>query len=232
MNGGNVWKLRYFTEEQYGSRSMILAEELDGMVFDFRFWIGQPQVVEERIVVKSGLLVSASSETRFCCTSLAESQTLNKIQSQQQTLSATQENVTSRQNPRSWWSAQGHLNGHPCKEPGIEWFLDEFSGTIQWGFAPNLWPQGTVKRLKTWGWDIHNPNVILRAIDSIPTSPEFSVGLRKDHEQGKETYSKNDENYLWNDLLEKLETVPLSNAPAVNGFPVTAEIPRIFGMSL
>eukprot|EP00585_Thalassiosira_rotula_P010625 CAMPEP_0196158776 /NCGR_PEP_ID=MMETSP0910-20130528/45984_1 /TAXON_ID=49265 /ORGANISM="Thalassiosira rotula, Strain GSO102" /LENGTH=311 /DNA_ID=CAMNT_0041423687 /DNA_START=252 /DNA_END=1185 /DNA_ORIENTATION=- len=62
----NFWKSRYFAEERDATRTRISATELEKLVFDFRFWIGQPTVVDgERIVVKSGLLESASREVRF-----------------------------------------------------------------------------------------------------------------------------------------------------------------------
>ncbi len=46
-------------------------------------------------------------------------------------------------------------------------FLDALTGKIQWGFVPNLWLQGTVQRLDNWGWQIHNPNVVLHSIDQV-----------------------------------------------------------------
>jgi len=33
---------------------------------------------------------------------------------------------------------------------------------------------------------------------------------------------------LWKDLIDSLENVPMRNAPQVNGYPVTAELPRSF----
>ena len=36
------------------------------------------------------------------------------------------------------------------------------------------------------------------------------------------------DHHLWQDLFDTLESIPLKNAPLVNGFPVMAEIPRAF----
>ncbi|KAL7538643.1 hypothetical protein ACHAXR_008722 [Thalassiosira sp. AJA248-18] len=212
----NFWKARYFFEEQDATRKLILAEELESLVFDFRFWIGQPTVVDGRIVVKSGLLDSASSEVKFVGSSHGGR--------------SEEEDVMGPS-----WNARGHLTGHPCKEPGIEWFLDEKSGTVQWGFVPNLWPQGNVQRLDNWGWQIQNPNVVLRSIEPIPSSPTIPKIIEWDEtklDEIEKECSKNlgeidTANHMWKDLLDTVENVPLS-APFVNGFPVTADIPRSF----
>jgi hypothetical protein len=111
------WKERYFLEERDATRHLILAEELESLIFDFRFWIGQPEVVDGRVVVKSGLLESASSEVRF-----------SKHSQVGLDEGSAEEDVYARPS----WSARGNLTGHPCKEPGIEWFLDECTGVVQW----------------------------------------------------------------------------------------------------
>lgn len=199
------WRARYFLEEQDAKRNIILADELEQLVFDMRFWIGQPEV-GETIIVRSGLFRSASTQVRFRFTC--------RNSSRDSSSSST------------WWSARGIVSGHPCNEPGIEWFLNESCGTIQWGFVPNLWPQGMVKRLATWGWEIHNPNVIMRSIDPLP----LSLGKRSVTSLESEGIDEDDNHNgkMWNDVLNDLRRVPLSNAPIVNGYPVTAEIPRAF----
>lgn len=218
------WKERYFFEERDATRHLILAEELESLTFDFRFWIGQPEVVDGRVVVKSGLLESASSEVRF-----------SKHSQVGLDEGSAEEDVYARPS----WSARGNLTGHPCKEPGIEWFLDECTGVVQWGFAPNLWPQGCVQRLGSWGWQIQNPNVVLRSIDIVePVSPsnmssELSKWDDAKLDEIEKVCSKNlgkfgTHDHIWEDLLESLQNVPLKNAPSVNGFPVTADIPRSF----
>ena len=102
-NNNNFWRSRYFIEEQDSKRERILAEELESMVFDFRFWIGQPTVVDGKIVVKSGLLESASRQVRFSRPSKVVVGRLDEADVLTQT-----------------WSARGHLTGHPCDEDGIE----------------------------------------------------------------------------------------------------------------
>ena len=102
-NNSNFWRSRYFIEEQDSKRKRIRAEELESMVFDFRFWIGQPTVVDGKIVVKSGLLESASRKVRFSRSSKVVVGRLDEADVLTQT-----------------WSARGHLTGHPCDEDGIE----------------------------------------------------------------------------------------------------------------
>lgn len=105
---------------------------------------------------------------------------------------------------------------------------------------PNLWPQGSVQRLDNWGWQIQNPNVVLRSIDALPPSPitsKLSVWDETILDEIERECSKNHgqicTNYhLWKDLINTLENVPLRNAPLVNGFTVTADIPRAFSEHL
>mmetsp|Transcript_15389 Transcript_15389/g.19807 ORF Transcript_15389/g.19807 Transcript_15389/m.19807 type:complete len:233 (+) Transcript_15389:142-840(+) len=99
------WRSRYFSEEQDATRNRILADELETLVFDFRFWIGQPTVIDGHIVVKSGLLESASTEVRFS----------RPIK--------VGENSREEDSLGPMWSVRGLLEGHPCKEPGIECML-------------------------------------------------------------------------------------------------------------
>ena len=40
-------KSRYFAEERDATREFILADELESLVFDFRFWTGQPTAVAD-----------------------------------------------------------------------------------------------------------------------------------------------------------------------------------------
>lgn len=216
----NFWKSRYFFEEQDATRKLILAEELELLVFDFRFWIGQPSVVGERIVVKSGLLQSASREVRFTRPEKRD----------------TEEQAEEEEMSVPTWSVRGRLTGHPCKENGIEWFLDESSGVLQWGFPPNLWPQGSIQRLDNWGWQLQNPNVCLRSIDPLPRTapiaPKMSDWDETKLDEIERECSKNHGligagDHLWKDLIDSLENVPLA-APLVNGCQVTADIPRSF----
>ena len=113
-------------------------------------------------------------------------------------------------------------------------FLDEESGKIQWGFLPNLWPQGTVVRIaSTWGWQIQNPNIVMRAIDEVPaaTPSIHSELIERDEEKSsgiEQECIKNDTvgDSLFKDLIDSLENVPLRAAPLVNGVRVYADVPR------
>ena len=111
-------------------------------------------------------------------------------------------------------------------------FLDEESGKIQWGFLPNLWPQGTVVRIaSTWGWQIQNPNIVMRAIDEVPATKAQSELIERDEEKLGEIEkecTKNDTvgDGLYKDLIDSLENVPLRAAPLVNGVRVYADVPR------
>lgn len=197
---GSFWRLRYVQEEQDSMRRTIAAHELKDLVFDFRFWIGQPTVVDERIVVQSGLRESASMAVRF---------------------EDTREEESSN---NGWWSDQGVVTGHPLgSQEIIKWFLDEHKQIIQWGVVPNLWPQGMVRRLESWGWEISNPNVVMRAID---VAHEDRVMRHHTTCSSGKSRPKFHGLNLWKDFLDDIANVPLTNAPVVNGYPVTAELPR------
>lgn len=103
-SASDFWRARYFAQEEDAARSLILAEELEALTFDFRFWIGRPTVVDGRIVVRSGLLESASEEVRFSNAAPVSGN--------------SEEEDDDDAGPA--WSARGHLTGHPCGEPGIE----------------------------------------------------------------------------------------------------------------
>ena len=197
-SGVTFWRERYFEEEQDATRQSIGLRELNSLVFDFRFWIGHPTVVDERIVVKSGLLQSASRDFRF------------------------QWNDDDNWDGNDEFSYRGTISGHPCREPGIEWFMNE-SSIMQWGFSPNLWPKGEIRRTASWGWEIRNPNVVMRAIDPLPSTEEENIA--NEEEEIDQDYV---DNSLWGDLIDSLENVPMRNAPVVNGHPVVAELPRSF----
>lgn len=85
------------------------------------------------------------------------------------------------------------------------------------------------------GWQIENPNVVLRSIDP---SPPLTTAESCDWDETKldeiesdcsRNHGRLDPNKdLWKDLLDSLVNIPLRTAPSVNGFRVTAEIPRSF----
>lgn len=189
------WMKKFKAEEIDSKRHCITGSELQDLVFDFRFWIGQPTVMEGRIIVQSGLIESAANQLRF--------------------------KAKPDEEVNEWWSAQGIITGHPLRtQDQIEWFLNEKSGVIQWGIVPNLWPEGSVKRLESWGWEIRNCNVVMRAIDTdfIESNKGADVLTKAEEANSK----------LWKDLLDDIESTPLRNTPMVNGFVVTAEIPRSY----
>ena len=177
-NGGHLkfWKSRYFHEEAIGQSETISHQELSELSFDFRFFIGAPGVEDGNIVIKSGLLESASKEVRFS---------------------------SPRRSNHPPCLYEGDMTGHPSSEAGIKWFL-RGGNELQWGLPPNLWPRGVIRRLDNWGWEVVNPNVVLRAIDDDL-----------------------DEEDMWIDLVTSLELIPINN-PSSNGFPVYAQLPSSF----
>ncbi len=94
------WKSCYFAKERDATQKFILVDELESLIFDIRFWTGQPAAVDDRcIVAKLWLLESASREFRF-------SRPLHSSEEDDASVSP--------------YSAKGHIVGHPCKETGIE----------------------------------------------------------------------------------------------------------------
>lgn len=64
----------------------------------------------------------------------------------------------------------------------------------------------------------------MRAIDTLPSLDEnIAAEAEEEHEELNNVDYK-----LWKDLIDSLENVPMRNAPQVNGYPVTAELPRSF----
>ncbi len=77
--------------------------------------------------------------------------------------------------PRSATLRQGAVTGHPSGRGDLEWFLNEDGLSIQWGATPNLFPRARVFRLPSWGWELQNPNVVLRA--TVPSVAALARGL-------------------------------------------------------
>lgn len=89
----SFWKERYKAVEQSvagNNDTIIRTRELESLVFDFRFWMGQPGVSREHVVVESGLMQSASRRLRFV------------------------------ESPEPTGDTRGHIIGHPSNETGIE----------------------------------------------------------------------------------------------------------------
>lgn len=173
---GTWWRDRYHWQEGDGRRARITAAELHTLYFDFRFWLSQ--FWGHGNLLESGLRWTASQNLRF-------SRRQHAYQS----------------NPEFSWPGmeRGVLDGHPTGREDLEWFLDQDGQQVQWGKLPTLWPKGTIHRLPTWGWEIRNPNVCLRAMDST----EITLAT------GETTLEmvKDDEN-LWSDYLASLRRYP------------------------
>lgn len=114
-------------------------------------------------------------------------------------------------------------------------FLITSAAAIQWGVSPNLWPMGMVTRLENWGWQISNPNVVLRAIDPLPSQITLEstdwdgkrlCGKESKDQQCMRCHSKCTAECLWKDLLDSLQTIPLLRAMVRHGVRMTAEVPR------
>lgn len=139
QNTGRWWRERYILEELDSKRDSIKPVELCSFVWDMRFWLG------ERLgnMVRSGLRWTASRELHF---------------------GLLQDEAVS--NSENFRILHGMVYGHPSERTDLEWFLDDDGNGVQWGRLPLLWPKAEIRRLKNWGWEIRNPNVCLRAIDS------------------------------------------------------------------
>lgn len=70
--------------------------------------------------------------------------------------------------------ARGSVSGHPLNDDRITWVLSNDGRSLQWGVWPRYWPMGGVRRLPSWGWEVINPNVVMRALDET-LSPEVSA---------------------------------------------------------
>lgn len=152
---GTWWRNAYTWQEGDARRTSIAAAELHSMTFDFRFWLSQ--YFGQGNLLASGLRWTASQEFQF-----ASRQELTSSLTTTTTM-----HDTNNSNPTFLWPGQesGILKGHPSGRDDLEWFLHLDGETMQWGKLPDLWPRGTVHRLETWGWEIRNPNVCLRAMD-------------------------------------------------------------------
>jgi hypothetical protein len=219
MVDGRWWRTKYQWQEQDAKRTSITAEELHSFTFDFRFWLSQ--FWGQGNLLASGLKWTASQEFRFASRNGGDNE--GDAQQQQQ-----QQQVVVHPNPSeqqfSWPGLErGMLQGHPSGRDDLEWFLDQDGAGMQWGKLPMLWPKGTVHRLDTWGWEIRNPNVCLRAMDyySAPSGVALAAGAaatEQERSTGADTTKstststslelvKNDES-LWSDYLASLRRYP------------------------
>jgi len=166
---GSGWRAAYMAEEQDAKRRSIEPGELHGLRFDLRPWL-VPMGIDS--CFDTGLRQSQSQAVRL-------------VPGDVEGGHATPIPV----------AAQGLMLGHPdsrSSERSIAWFLDEDGRGIRWGYLPTLELKGEVRRLPSWGWEICNPNVCLRALDMDGGDGELAV-------------LENSED-LWRDLLDSLQT--------------------------
>ena len=153
--GKCFWKNKYRWEEADAKRETITAEELSNLTFDYRFWVDWIDIpTDEQGVRRSGLRHPASITYQFGA-------------------AGTLPNVP-QANLQQQAPARGRVVNHPSGNDDLEWFLDADGRGLQWGQPPMfLWPKARIKRLDTWGWEVHNPNVCLRAVDDRGSSEEL-----------------------------------------------------------
>lgn len=189
---GQWWRDRYLWQERDAKRQYITAAELHTLHFDFRFWLSQ--FWGEGNILASGLLVVSSQNLFFGP---------KRIGNSDNTAADAVAEVPDFTWPGTEW---GSLNGHPSGRHDLQWFLDEDGKGLQWGKLPSLFPKGFVKRLDTWGWEIRNCNVCMRAMDV-----KVVVKRRRDGnltnsdgalESERRLVYKNDD--LWKDYLESM----------------------------
>jgi hypothetical protein len=192
---GSWWRDRHLWEEQDAKRDNITVEELHSLVFDFRFWM--MGFLRPDSAVRSGLRWTSSKDFRF------GRRVLPSIRAHHQPPPPTN-------NLHYNWpsSERGIICGHPSRESDLEWFLDRDGKGIQWGRLPDLWPKGQIVRLESWGWEIRNPNVVLRAMDRTANGDEKGSAL------------------LWRDYLDNLmyHRVEMS----IGQQPAMIEVPQAF----
>lgn len=164
------WRAAYIAEERDATREAITPAELHALQFDFRSWL-TPTGTDA--IFETGLHRSLSRRVRL-----------------------VPGDVEGEHPPHGPFAAQGRVLGHPFGEdPPMAWFLDEDGRGIQWGYLPNLWAKGVVRRTPSWGWEVCNPNVCLRALDHDHEEDESDRGNAVTDEDGSN---------LWNDLLDSL----------------------------
>lgn len=166
------WRASYMAEERDAKRQSIQPSELYTLRFDFRFWL-EPTPMDG--FFETGLRRSLSNEVQ---------------------LLPREEVAPGPREVAPGCAASGCMLGHPNSIRGdgrpIAWFLDEDGRGVQWGYLPHLWPKGVVRRLPSWGWEIANPNVCLRALDMRGPGPD-----------GEFTYLMSPTR-LWGDALASL----------------------------
>ena len=162
------WRASYMAEERDAKRESIEPSELHTLRFDFRFWL-EPTPMDG--FFESGLRTSLSNDVRLL-PGVAEDYHGRPYQP----LSERLRHYEAGRPIAPGCAASGCVLGHPNSNRGderpIAWFLDEDGRGVQWGYLPQLWLKGVVRRLPSWGWEISNPNVCLRAFDMEGPGPD------------------------------------------------------------
>jgi len=95
---------------------------------------------------------------------------------------------------------------------------------------------GRIRRLENWCWQIHNPNVVLRAIDPSPLqitvhSIDWDGKIVESSEREPEICARCGEicvrDCLWMDLLDSLQSFPLRSESRL-GVQWSVDLPRDF----
>lgn len=192
---GMSWRHLYQREEKDAMRVTIRVEELLALRWDFRFWFGPPNfhiAIPDQpggTMRGSGLRVKVADDMRMVEDSHDPSMT-------------TAEVVFYREWRPEATIARGRVLGHPQGDlPKMRWYLVDGGTAMVWGYAPHLWPKGRLFRTPNWGWELHNPNVCLRAHDTsaVAAAP------------------------LWGDVLQSLRPVQLGNTDP-DGEPALMEM--------
>ena len=177
------WRVALQLEEERQMRSYIEPEELHLLTFDFRFWVG---AVGTDGVLDTGLRRSISARVRLQALPPSEGRVANEELERMNVLNLqlVKQRLDYAPPLLAHSLTQGAVLGHPNGDaPRIRWFM--LNGrVIQWGYFPELWPVGKVEPLASWGWQIANPNVCMRAVDEWPldmngvvTSAEAPSGM-------------------------------------------------------
>ena len=188
--GSAGWRASYIAEERDAKRESIEPSELHTLRFDFRFWL-QPTELDG--FFETGLRRSLSNDVRLLPGVVED---WHEGAYQPEPLSENLRQYEAGRPIAPGCAASGCVLGHPNSNHGderpIAWFLDEDGRGVQWGYVPHLWLKGVVRRLPSWGWEISNPNVCLRALDMEGPGPDAEF-----------TYLMSPTT-LWGDLLDSL----------------------------
>jgi hypothetical protein len=217
------WRRAFQNEESARNQTCITEEELHALTFDFRFWIGAHG---DDGVVRTGLRRSVStyvrlrplptSEQSISLHQLREINALSLQSARSQFELAARAPDSAAPSESDW--CQGAVLGHPNGDaPLMRWFMLR-GRVLQWGYYPHLWPEGRVEALASWGWQISNPNVCLRAIDD-PDVHEDTKAASPHEEYPADGHSMRHANF--DDLISTLDKVRLLDGRRV-------ELPRSY----